>query len=88
MDFCQSSERKLAEPGFELATPGLTPRVSTGARPQEMLWYNWNIVESGVKHQTINVQECAAKPTSMLNKFLKYYKYKQEGQDGPKSITE
>ena len=27
--FCQTSERKLAEPGFELTTPGLTARVST-----------------------------------------------------------
>ena len=29
IDFCQTSERKLAESGFELMTPGLTARIVT-----------------------------------------------------------
>ena len=37
-DFFQTSERMLAELGFELTTPGLTTRVATewaaGARPE------------------------------------------------------
>ena len=37
IDFCQTSERKFAEPGFELKTPWLTACIATvwatGARP-------------------------------------------------------
>ena len=44
-NFCQSSERKLAEPGFELTTPGLTTHVATdwatGARLGNWLAIDW-----------------------------------------------
>ena len=46
IDFCQSSERKLAEPGLELTTPGLTARVAT----------NWATVKTDEKLFIQNMQ--------------------------------